>query len=91
MLAPVNDLCGLAITEGIEDALSTSMATGLGCWAAGCASRLPALAAAIPSYVEALTVCAHSDEAGQRGAYDLADALSKRTIEVRLSPRGYAP
>jgi len=91
VLAPVNDLCGLAITEGIEDALSTSMATGLGCWAAGCASRLPALAAAIPIYVEAVTVCAHFDEAGQRGAYDLADALSKRAIEVCVRPRGDAP
>jgi hypothetical protein len=91
VLAPINDLCGLAITEGIEDALSTFMATGLGCWAAGCASRLPALAAAIPSYVEAVTICAHSDEAGQRGAHDLADALSKRPIEVRVSSRGDAP
>jgi hypothetical protein len=91
VLAPVNDLCGLAITEGIEDALSTFMVTGLGCWAAGCASRLLALAAAIPDYVEAVTICAHSDEAGQRGALDLADALSKRPIEVRVSSRGDAP
>jgi hypothetical protein len=91
VLAPVNDLCGLAITEGIEEALSTSMATGLGLWAAGCGSRVPALTAAIPSCVEADAVCAYPDKAGQRGAYDLAAGLSKRAIEVRVSPRGDAP
>ena len=30
VLAPPNDLLGLAITEGIEDALSVYAATGLG-------------------------------------------------------------
>jgi hypothetical protein len=44
VIAPPNDLLGLAITEGIEDALSVHLATGLGAWAAGAASRLPALA-----------------------------------------------
>ena len=48
MLAPMNDLLGLAITEGVEDALSIHAATGLGAWAAGAASRLPALADAVP-------------------------------------------
>ncbi len=50
VLAPVNDLFGLAIAEGIEDALSVHEATGLGAWAAGSASRLPALAEAISPY-----------------------------------------
>jgi hypothetical protein len=49
------------------------------------------LAKAIPSYVEAVTICAHSDDAGQRGAHDLADALSKRPIEVRVSSHGDEP
>jgi len=35
VIAPTNDLLGLAITEGIEDALSAHEATGLGAWAAG--------------------------------------------------------
>jgi hypothetical protein len=35
VLAPVNDGLGLAIAEGIEDALSIHDATGLGAWAAG--------------------------------------------------------
>jgi hypothetical protein len=55
VLAPANDLLGLAIAEGIEDALSVHAATGLGAWAAGAASRMPALAAAIPAYVETVT------------------------------------
>jgi hypothetical protein len=46
VLAPVNDGLGLAIAEGIEDALSIYDATGLGAWAAGAASRMPPLPAA---------------------------------------------
>jgi putative DNA primase/helicase len=53
VLAPVNDLGGLAITEGIEDALTVHQATGQGAWAACGAGRMPALADAIPRYVEA--------------------------------------
>ena len=34
VVAPLNDGLGLAITEGIEDALSIHLATGLGSWAA---------------------------------------------------------
>jgi hypothetical protein len=82
VLAPPNDLLGLAVTEGIEDALSAHEATGLGAWAAGSASRLPALAAAIPSYIECVTIYAHADDAGQRGAAGLVEALDRRGIEV---------
>ena len=35
VVAPLNDGLGLAITEGIEDALSIHIATGLGAWATG--------------------------------------------------------
>jgi phage/plasmid primase-like uncharacterized protein len=82
--APINDLLGLAITEGIEDALNAHQATGLGVWAAGSANRLPKLAPAIPNYIEAVTIFAHTEEAGQRGAYELADALDARGIEIRI-------
>jgi hypothetical protein len=44
VLAPPNDLLGLAISEGVEDGLSAHEATGLGAWAAGSAPRMPALA-----------------------------------------------
>ena len=83
VLAPPNDLLGLAITEGIEDGLSIFESTGLGVWAAGSASRMPALAEAILGYVECITVVADADDAGQSNAQKLATALSQR-FEVRL-------
>jgi hypothetical protein len=83
VLAPVNDLLGLAITEGIEDGLTTHEATGLGAWVAGAASRLPALAAAIPGYVEAITIMVDHDPDGRRHAKRLAEAAATRGIEVR--------
>jgi hypothetical protein len=42
VLAAPNDLLGLGVAEGIEDALSLHQSTGLGCWASGGASRLSA-------------------------------------------------
>jgi hypothetical protein len=56
VVAPLNDGLGLAITEGIEDALSIQIATGLGAWATGGASRMPAIAEAVPTYCECVTV-----------------------------------
>jgi Toprim domain len=81
VLAPPNDLLGLAITEGIEDALTAHQSTGLGAWAAGCAPYMPALANAIPNYVEAVTIYAH-DDGGKRCALQLADRLETRGIEA---------
>jgi hypothetical protein len=90
VLAPANDLFGLAIVEGIEDALSLHQATGLGAWAAGAAGRLPALAEMVPRSIESVTIFAHDDRAGMHGARTLADKLTQRgSIEVRFtSPRG---
>jgi hypothetical protein len=82
IIAPPNDLLGLAITEGIEDALSVHQATGLGAWAAGAAGRMPKLADVIPSYIECVTIYAHDDRAGQEGARGLAAALVERGIET---------
>lgn len=84
VLAPPNDLLGLAITEGIEDALTVHQATELGAWAAGSAPFLPKLADVIPSYIECVTIYAHNDEngAGQKNAHQLAQALLRRGIEV---------
>jgi hypothetical protein len=85
ILAPPNDVLGLAITEGIENALSVHDATGLGVWAAGCASRLPALANAVPNYIEAITIYSDADTAGQAGAVALAEALIARGFaDVRI-------
>jgi hypothetical protein len=82
VLAPPNDLLGLCVTEGIEDALTAHEATGLGAWAAGSAGRLPKLADVIPSYIECVTILAHDDQAGQDGARKLAEALYQRGVEV---------
>jgi putative DNA primase/helicase len=84
VLARPSDSLGLAITEGIEDGLSVYLTTGLGIWVAGTAGRMPALARAVPDYIETVTVFAHPDEAGQRCAQQLARALEGRKVEVRM-------
>jgi hypothetical protein len=84
ILAPPNDGLGLAITEGIEDALSAHAGTGLGAWAAGAASRLPALASAIPTYVECVTILADNDPDGERHAAELARRLKQQSRAMRL-------
>jgi hypothetical protein len=76
VLAAVNDLLGLAITEGIEDGL-TALTTGLGVWVAGSHTRMPALAAVVPDYVECCTIFAHDDD-GKPNALELARALDQR-------------
>lgn len=83
-LAPPNDGLGLAITEGIEDALSVHQATGLGAWAAGSASQLPKLAEAVPDYIECVSIFVDPDDAGEQGCAALAEALLRRGFEVRL-------
>jgi hypothetical protein len=84
VLAPPNDSLGLAITEGIEDALSVHAATGLGVWAAGSASQMPALADVVPGYIDAVTIFADDDDAGWRGAAELARRLRLRGIEAGI-------
>jgi Toprim domain len=84
VLAPISDSLGLAITEGIEDGLSIFEATGLGVWGAGSASFLPALAAAVPSYIDVVNIVADPDEAGRRFARQLALGLRERGIRYRL-------
>ena len=82
VLAPLNDGNGLGIVEGIEDGLSLSETTGLGVWVAGGASRLPALAERIPSYVNCITIFAHADNDGMRHAAELARRLRARRLFV---------
>ena len=81
VLAPPNDLLGMCITEGIEDALSAHEATGLGAWAAGSASLMPALADAVPDYIDCVSIFAHGDPAGIKGANELATRLRTRGID----------
>jgi hypothetical protein len=84
-VAPPNDRLGLAITEGIEDALSVHEATGLGAWAAGGAHFMPALADAVASYIECVTIFADDNEVGRNAAHKLAGALPERSIEVAVA------
>jgi Toprim domain len=82
VLSPPTDGLGLIIAEGIESSLSGFEATGLCTWAAGSASRLPALADAIPNWVESATILADDDVDGRRHAASLAQAAKKRGLEV---------
>jgi Toprim domain len=84
VLAPPNDGLAIAVTEGIEDALTAHQATGFGAWAAGAAGFMPKLADVMPSYIEATTIFAHRDKAGQDNAHRLAAALRGRGIEVMV-------
>jgi hypothetical protein len=88
VLAPLNDGLGLAIAEGIEDALSLHQATGLGAWAAGAAGRLPALVDKVPAYVESVTLATDDDPAGQSGCAELAKRLADRGFDVSFSLAG---
>lgn len=82
--APPNDGMGLAIAEGIEDALSLYAATGLGAWAAGSAPHLAKIASVIPRYVQCVTLAEDDNEAGQRGVMALAREISRRGMEARI-------
>ena len=42
------------------------------------------LADKVPTYVEVVTIAVDDDQAGRRGAYDLARRLDERGIEVIL-------
>jgi hypothetical protein len=85
VLAPMNDLLGLAIVEGVETGLSVVDALGVGVWCAGSASRLPALSAAVPAYADAVTIVADDDPAGLRYAAELATLLAASGFEVRIT------
>jgi putative DNA primase/helicase len=81
-----DSMYGLAITEGIEDGLSVHQATGLGVWVGGSAPHMAKLAPAIiraePAYVR---IFADGDEAGRRGAHDLATDLARLVAMLELN------
>jgi len=82
IVAPLNDGLGLALTEGAEDALSIHAATGLGAWCSGGASRLPALADAVPTYCNCITVVIDDDPDGRRHSSELVARLKARSFNV---------
>ncbi len=81
-LAAPNDSLGLFIGEGIETSLWGQRTTGLGCWAAGDANRLPALADKVPGYIESVSIAEDADPAGERHTVQLAERLRARGFEV---------
>jgi hypothetical protein len=86
VLAPPNDLLGLAITEGIEDALSVHQGTGLGAWAAGSAPFMPRLVDTVPDWIDCVSVFADANEAGETNSTKLAAALNARGIFAEVLP-----
>jgi len=81
-----DSMWGLAITEGIEDALSIHTATGLGAWAAGSAPHMSKLAAAIArAKPECVNIIADNDGAGQRHARELVTDLETLVAKLELS------
>jgi hypothetical protein len=80
IVAPPNDLLGMCVTEGIEDALSVHEATGLGAWASAGFGFMPALADAVPSYMDCVTVIGDDDDNGRRHATELGARLKARGI-----------
>jgi len=84
VVAPPNDGLGLVITEGVEDALSLHQATGLGAWAAGGVTFMPALADAVPAYIEVVTIASHPELEARRRAEELAVRLVRRGIDAEI-------
>jgi Toprim domain/CHC2 zinc finger len=82
VLAPPNDLMGMAAAEGIEKGLAVHIASGLGVWVAGSAGRMPALADVMPDHVECVTILIDGDDAGRRHSTELARRLTARNFEV---------
>jgi Toprim domain len=85
VLAPMNDLLGLAIAEGIENALTAHQSNGFGAWAAGAAGRLPALADVVPDFVNCITIAVDDDEAGRANSRELARRLFDRGLRVETN------
>ncbi len=84
VLAPMNDLLGLAIVEGVEKGLALHQATGLGVWACCGAKRMPALADAVPDYADCVTIRADDDKDGLRFARITQQALTARGIFAEI-------
>ena len=89
-VTPINDGLRLLIAEGIENALSLGLSLGLGAWAACSHTRMPALASAVPSYVEAVTIVADPEPEARASACALADRLERRGFAVDVKVMGEA-
>ena len=84
VLAPPNDALAIAITEGIEDALSAHQLLGIGAWSSSGAKKLEALAASVPAYIDDVHIFADHDADGLRGAKALLKALRDHGCDIHL-------
>jgi hypothetical protein len=82
ILAPLSDALALTITEGIEEAITHHEVLGTGAWAAGCASRLPGIAAWVPDYCDCVRLVVDGDEAGLRFSRELYRRLQARGLHI---------
>jgi hypothetical protein len=89
-LTPVNDSLGLLIAEGIENALTLGLSLGFGAWASCGYTRMPALADAVPPYIEVITIVADPEVAARTKACALAQLLDRRGFEVIVKAMGEA-
>jgi hypothetical protein len=87
-VTPINDGLGLLVAEGIENALSLGLSLGLGAWAACGHTRMPPLASAVPSYVEAVTIVADPELPARASATTLAEKLRRRGFIITLKVMG---
>jgi hypothetical protein len=77
---------GLVIAEGVEDTLVAFEVMKVAAWAAGGASRMPALADAVPDWVDSVSILVDDDPAGRLGARRLAERLHNRFPELEVRP-----
>lgn len=83
-LAPVRDR--VALTEGMEDALSIMQATPWPCWATGSASNIPDL----PETIREVLLCPDNDTAGNAWAEKAAARYTAegRVVRIAMPPHG---
>jgi Toprim domain len=74
----------LVIAEGIEDALTAHQVMGIAAWAAGGASRMPALADAVHNHIDCVSVLVDGDKAGRINSAKLTDRIRERLPELEV-------
>ena len=81
VVAPFNDLLGLYLVEGLEDALTLAEVDQAGVWACGGASRMASVARAVPRWTDWLTLWRDDDPAGAKATTATRAALLARGFD----------
>jgi hypothetical protein len=85
-VAAMNDLLGLIIAEGIEEALSAAALWRTGAWASGGTTNLPGLARAVPAWIDTVTILVDPGEQAQKYTDELASKLAARGVHAEMRP-----